>query len=145
MENFIVRYKTQMPMLVSRQFEDEIILANFETGLYFSLIGSGADIWLGLKSGASVEEIATAFATSGTPSNIITHEQVTSFVEKLLIERIIAPCEENPVREPWSLQFSDPPSPPVLDQFDDLRDLLLLDPVHDVSEAGWPLQAQDVD
>lgn len=137
-------YTTQVPMLVSRQFDDEIILANFETGIYYSLIGTGADIWLGLKSGASAEEIVAAFAQAGA-SGAITAEVVANFIEKLLAENIILPHDGAPDREPWSLQSSDKAALPQLDQFDDLRDLLFLDPVHDVSESGWPLKAQDVD
>jgi hypothetical protein len=139
-----VHYTTQVPKLVSREFDDEIILANFDTGLYYSLIGTGADIWLGLKSGASVEDIAAAFAKSGA-SGTVTAEDVANFVEKLVAEKIILPNGGKPNREPWSLQFSNPASPPELDRFDDLRDLLFLDPVHDVSDGGWPLKAQDVD
>ena len=32
---------------------------------------------------------------------------------------------------------------PTLDSFDDLQELLLLDPVHDVTEAGWPHRPDD--
>ena len=28
---------------------------------------------------------------------------------------------------------------PSLSVFSDMQDLLLLDPIHDVSEAGWPM------
>jgi hypothetical protein len=28
--------------------------------------------------------------------------------------------------------------PPVLNRYDDLQKLALLDPIHDVEEAGWP-------
>ena len=28
--------------------------------------------------------------------------------------------------------------PPVLEKFTDMQDLILLDPVHEVSERGWP-------
>jgi hypothetical protein len=31
-----------------------------------------------------------------------------------------------------------PFTPPVLEVFADMRDLLLLDPIHDVAEVGWP-------
>ena len=54
------RYTTQVPMLVGRQFDDEIILASFETGLYYSLIGTAADIWLGLKAGATKADVERA-------------------------------------------------------------------------------------
>jgi len=140
-----VRYTTQVPKLVSQQFDEEIIIANYETGIYYSLVGTAADIWLGLKSGANVEEIATAFANSSATGHSITLEQITAFVEKLQIEGIIAPSNETSGINSWAPQFSDPASPPALDRFDDLRDLLVLDPVHDVSDAGWPLRAQNVD
>jgi hypothetical protein len=135
-----MHYTTQVPMLVSRQFDDEIIVANFETGLYYSLIGTAADIWLGLKSGATVEEVVTAFAMLGTQRVVDTEQSITSFIERLLAEKIIAPSDRSLGRQSWSPQ-SIPFSPPVLDRFDDLRDLLFLDPVHDVSDAGWPVQA----
>ena len=31
-------------------------------------------------------------------------------------------------------------SPPVFEKFMDLQDLLLLDPIHEVDEIGWPHQ-----
>jgi len=132
-------------MLVTRQFDDEIILANFDTGIYYSLVGTGADIWLGLKSGASVEEITAAFTARAESDRAVTTDEITKFIDQLVTENIIAPHDGAPDREPWSIQFGNPPSPPTLDRFDDLRDLLLLDPVHDVSEGGWPLKAPDVD
>jgi hypothetical protein len=138
-------YTTEIPKLVSRQFDDEVILASFETGLYFSLAGSAADIWLGLKAGATVDEIANAFAADAGPDGEIIRIEIAAFVEKLVGENIVASHAGVPERQPWSLQFGVAFSPPVLGRFDDLRDLLFLDPVHDVSEAGWPMRAEDAD
>ena len=136
-------YTTQVPKLVSRLFTDEVILANFETGLYYSLTGTAADIWLGLHSGATVKEIVAAIVTLGDQGVVATTKSVESFIEKLLIDKLIAPHDGIPDRHPWSPQFSDPFSQPMLDRFDDLRDLLFLDPIHDVGEAGWPVRATD--
>ena len=136
-------YTTQVPMLVSRQFDDEVILANFETGIYYSLVGTAADIWLGLQSGATVEEIVAAFETLDAKGVDDTKQAVTGFIEKLLTEKIIIPHASTPDRQPWSPRYSNPFSQPALDRFDDLRDLLFLDPVHDVGETGWPVRAKD--
>ena len=132
-------YTTQVPMVVSRKFDTEIIIANFETGIYYSLTGTAADIWLGLESGASVDEIVMAFGALGTGDVEGSKHIVTSFVENLLSEKIIVPCLDVPLSQPRSPQFSNSLSMPMLDRFDDLRELLFLDPVHDVSEAGWPV------
>lgn len=138
-----VRYTTQVPALVSRQFDNEIIIANFETGLYYSLVGPAADIWLGLKAGATVEEIAATISQLAARD---VKDDITHFVTSLLAESIIAPIENAAdSHELWAPQFSVPFSPPVLDRFDDLRDLIFLDPVHDVSEEGWPLQVKNAD
>lgn len=136
-------YTTQVPKLVSRQFEDEVILANFETGIYYSLTGTGADIWLGLRSGATVQEIVTAFLTLDGADVKDVEQSITSFIEQLLAEKIIIPQEQRLDVTSWSPQFTVSFSQPVLERFDDLRELLFLDPVHDVSEAGWPVRAKD--
>jgi hypothetical protein len=135
-----VYYTTKLPNLVSRQFDDEVILANFETGLYYSLIGSAADIWLGLDAGANVEEIITALAVTDDADPRL---EVSGFMERLVAEGVVAPLASPPDRRPWAPQFSIPFKPPSLDFFDDLRDLLFLDPVHDVTEAGWPVRDAD--
>ncbi len=31
---------------------------------------------------------------------------------------------------------------PVLESYSDMQDLLLLDPIHDVDDAGWPVANQ---
>jgi hypothetical protein len=142
MEEIFVRYTTQLPKLASQQFDDEIVVANFETGIYYSLIGTAADIWLGLKAGLAAEALAAAFSNCEAPDAA---ESVKNFVEELRAENIIAPCDNDSPPEAWSPQFSNPFSKPVLDRFDDLRDLIFLDPVHDVSDAGWPIRVTDGD
>ena len=34
---------------------------------------------------------------------------------------------------------------PIVESFDDLETLLLIDPIHEVDDAGWPLPAPDND
>jgi hypothetical protein len=137
-----MRYTTQLPMLVSRQFEDEVILANFETGVYYSLTETAADIWLGLHSGATVEEIVIAFATDGAEGVADRRKSITGFIDELLSEKIILSNNGATDSQPWSPKFGKSFSQPVLNRYDDLRALLFLDPVHDVSEAGWPTRAK---
>jgi hypothetical protein len=33
---------------------------------------------------------------------------------------------------------------PVLNRYTDMQDLLLLDPIHEVDETGWPIQKPDL-
>jgi hypothetical protein len=141
-----VYYSTQVPKVAVQQFDDEVLLANFETGVYYSLCGSAAAIWLGLSSGASLDEIEAAFPAFEGATDVPSSKVVRNFVETLLTEKLImhregAPDQQNHTWRPQTRLLS----PPVLDRFEDLRDLLLLDPVHDVSQAGWPrpMKAKD--
>ncbi len=130
-------------MLVSRQFGNEVVLANYENGLYYSLVDIGADIWLGLRAGRTVDDLVAAFSARHPSSAGAIAAGVPGFVDQLLAEGIIARAVNGPERQHWAPMDAEAFSPPALERFDDLRDLLLLDPVHDVGEAGWPLRADD--
>ena len=112
-------FSTDSPALVSRRFDGEIVIANYVTGAYFSLTGSGAEIWLGLRAGVSVEEIATRLG-----ANNVAADEIDAFVARLSDEAIIAPVDSPIHRVEWS------PSPgftffsPRLERFDDLRGIL---------------------
>jgi len=138
-----VYFSTSVPMLISRQFGDEVVLANYESGIYYNLGGTGAQIWLGLAAGKTVDEIVGQLA-SGAASELSTVDgNVRSFVDRLLTEGIIVRADRAIVADEWSPTLRDGFAAPVLERFDDLRDLLLLDPIHDVGEAGWPLRNGD--
>jgi hypothetical protein len=136
-------FSTNVPMLVGRQFGDEVVLANYETGLYYSMTDTAAKIWLGLKAGLSAEEVVGAFANCHATDAKIVEASVADFVDRLSAERIIVPAAQAGERQDWHLVETGQFRPPELERYDDLRDLLLLDPVHDVDEAGWPVRTSD--
>ena len=129
---------TSVPLLISQQFDSEVVLANYQNGVYYNLDGSAAQIWLGLKAGRTVEEIAGAFAaTTGDDPGSIT-SQVQAFVDSMLAEGLIANGAADAHSETWSPVG--PFAAPDFQRFDNLRELLLMDPVHDAGEEGWPLR-----
>ena len=81
---------TTVPLLISQQFDSEVVLANYQNGVYYNLDGSAAQIWLGLKVNRTVEEIGRAFAaaTGGDVTSIT--QQVQAFVDSMLAEGLIA-------------------------------------------------------
>lgn len=136
-------FSTSAPMLVSRQFGDEIVLANYASGIYYNLGGTGAQIWLGIRAGKTTDEIVDVFSENAAASSSIIDQSVRAFVDHLVIEGIIIPGRQASDSEDWSPSITDEFSEPQLERFDDLRDLLLMDPVHDVSESGWPIRGGD--
>ena len=136
-------FSTSVPMLISRQFDDEVVLANYASGIYYNLDGTGAQIWLGIDAGKTIEEIVEAFATTLDVETSTVDGSVRSFVDHLLAEGIIVSGQPSSSGNAWSPTVSGAFAAPKLERFDDLRDLLLLDPIHGVGENGWPLRGGD--
>lgn len=139
--------KINQPQVVHEAFEDEVVIVNLDTGNYYSLEGAGADIWRGIEQGALVDEIteATAHRYDGPRDEI--QVAVKKLLDDLQSEQLVTLCEAAD-RGPVGLVSThesngdgkDKPTfqTPVLNRFTDMQELLLLDPVHDVDETGWP-------
>ena len=136
-------FSTSVPMLISRQFGDEVVLANYASGIYYNLDGTGAQIWLGINAGKTVEQIVDGFSAVAKVDRSTIDQSVRTFVDHLLAEGIIISGQPTSSTRDWSPIISGAFSVPQLERFDDLRDLLLLDPIHDVGENGWPLRGGD--
>lgn len=135
-------FSTDVPKIISKEFDDELVLANYDSGLYYSLADSAAKIWLALKAGTSDRNIVAAF-TRKFPAATGIETEVRNFIDKLLAEGLIVPVERGNEGEEPLLEGLPDFRAPVLERFDDLKELLLLDPVHDVDDAGWPVKAED--
>ncbi|MFT4116968.1 PqqD family protein [Bradyrhizobium sp.] len=131
---------TSVPLLISQQFDSEVVLANYQNGVYYNLDGSAAQIWLGLKAGWTVEEIGAAFAAATGVDTASITKQVQTFVDSMLAEGLIANGAADPREEQWSPTLPGELGTPEFQRFDNLRELLLMDPVHDAGEEGWPLR-----
>jgi len=131
---------TSVPLLISQQFDSEVVLANYQNGVYYNLDGSAAQVWLGLKAGRETGEIASALAaaTGGDAASIA--QQVQAFIDSMLAEGLIANGDADARAATWTPVLSGPFAAPEFQRFDNLRELLLMDPVHDAGEEGWPLR-----
>jgi hypothetical protein len=129
-----------VPLLISQQFDSEVVLANYQNGVYYNLDGSAAQIWLGLKANRTVEEIGGAIAAATGDDVPSITQRVQAFVDSMLAEGLIAEGTPEPRIETWTPVLSGAFVAPEFQRFDNLRELLLMDPVHDAGEDGWPLR-----
>ncbi len=137
-ENF---YRVNTPAVVYETFADEVIAVSFLDGSYYSIRGAGIEIWKLLCAGASMAHILTAFQEA-YPNDPGLHDVIVGFVEELLRHSLIVAAEESvasalPVISPDLAGFTRP----ILETYTDMQDLLLLDPIHEVGEDGWPKPA----
>ena len=134
-------YRVNEPQVVHQTVDDETVIVDLGTGSYYSLRGSAQVIWSALERGLDVpgvvQEVGGRF--DGDPDEIA--PAVQAFVTTLADDRLIVPLENPSPATPDGFDGGDRTAfeAPVLERFDDLQDLILLDPVHEVSEEqGWP-------
>jgi Coenzyme PQQ synthesis protein D (PqqD) len=126
--------------------EGEVILIALDTGTYYSLRESGADVWAGIEQGAAEGEILEALAQRYDASPEEMRPAVGTLLAELEAEGLVEEAEGGPagaVELPEAGNGSRPFSAPVLEKHTDMQDLILIDPVHEVDARGWPHAAPD--
>jgi Coenzyme PQQ synthesis protein D (PqqD) len=119
--------------------DDEVVVLDMRTGTYFSLRGSGVDVWELVEAHATGAQIVEAVADryDGSPG------EIGSAIEALLDELaqadlIVGDPSIEPAGSPRQPGGKAPFPAPELERFTDMQELLLLDPIHEVDETGWP-------
>lgn len=138
------RYQIDRTRIIFEQFEDETVLVNTETGYYYSLSNTGSEVLRLLDDGCSTGDLGIILFGNSEDS-VQRRTIVDEFVEQLADENIItvraSDCPSQKRSEPDPVRYSAEINyvAPVLERFDDVRDLLLIDPIHQVDqEYGWP-------
>lgn len=133
-----VLYRQNSAEIATEAFEDGVVAINFLTGRYFSFNPAGEKVWTAFATPTDPAAVAAAIAAEAGDESVA--EGVRLFVADLLRERLLAPVGEAAAPPPPPAVTERPPHWPQLQVFEDLADLILLDPIHDVSETlGWPV------
>jgi hypothetical protein len=134
-------YTINEPEVIFEEFGDEIVAVHLDTGIYYSLRGSACDIWLSLKFPTSIHQILDVVLEKyeGNIDEIDAH--IHQFINRLMSMNLIKTSNITPQVKSISNHLSIKSTflPPEIDIFSDMQDILLLDPVHDVDETGWPI------
>jgi hypothetical protein len=124
--------------------DGEAVLVHLGSGSYYSIDRVGADVWSSLEKGASLGQIVDEVLRRYEGSREDITQGVATLLVELQKEELILPAAaEKPQESPStaaSAQEIEKASfqPPRLQKYTDMEDLLLLDPIHDVDETGWP-------
>jgi hypothetical protein len=130
------------PNIVHETLDGETIIIHLDTGNYYSLTGSGAEIWALLKGGGSVSAICAELARRHGCSEADLRGAVESFVAELQRDGLVEHSDATSNGVSTGLaELGGAWEPPKLERYDDMRDFLLVDPIHEVDETGWPSRA----
>jgi hypothetical protein len=123
--------------------DQEAIVISFETGKYFCVRSIGADVVAALNDGAlTAEELAAWVAATYGPGF---EEGLAGFVAELLREGIAEQVAGDPgVRGELKTVHGEDNVVGrgfFLEPHSELADVITLDPVHEISQEGWPHKA----
>lgn len=135
------KFELNSPDVLEEDFGEDLVLLNLQSGSYYNLTERAKAFLIAVLNGVDpekmCEELKAVDPQAGTDAG--------DFFERLLKHKLVREC---------SGTTADVPSNPQVDavlsagssfgfeHFDDLSDLLLADPIHDVdSEAGWPVRS----
>ena len=133
------QYRLNVPLAVAEVIDGEAVIMNMDSGHYFSARGLAGVLWEWTIAGHSVNAMSDVVATKWPVDGVA--ESVSSFVDALAAHDLIVLTSVTTPSAPPDVAALNTPAyvAPSLDVFTDMTDLLLLDPIHDVGEAGWPM------
>ena len=132
-------YKLNEEAMFYDMAEGQAIVINFTTGMYYGTSSLGSAVLDSLLGGTDPEEICKAIqALPGCPEDI--QSQLDAFIGQLLEKEIIIPAEGTGAACAIDVSALSDGFKLTVDEFAEVQDLILADPVHDVDvEQGWPI------
>lgn len=138
------RYRANAPRFVDETLDGEVLIIDMVNGTYFSATGASAFVWSAVSAGATTADVAERLSAARGIEPERARRDVEELVEQLVGEELLVPRDPSdpPVDiEAGGIELADIVGVDeglAYERFTDLADLILLDPVHDVSAAGWP-------
>jgi hypothetical protein len=137
-------YRSNGPRFVDETIDGEALVMDMVKGSYYSCVGASAFAWNALARGMTADDLTAMLVARYGISDADAARDVDGFVTTLLTEEMLVPDDHDQANDAPTRTTLDAlvPQPEyralALERFNDLADLILLDPVHDVTEAGWP-------
>ncbi len=141
------RFRVNTPDVLHETIDGEVVLVNMKSGAYYSIDKVGATIWDLLDAGASTGDITDTLMLQFEGDRDEIAASVGRLLRKFADEELVVSDGERNVGAAKDAS-SEAPQPtsrprfeePVLQKYTDMQQLLLLDPIHEVDETGWPTE-----
>jgi hypothetical protein len=115
-------YEIHGPDIISEEMDDETVVINLESGCYYSLNAAATKIWEAVLSKKAIK-------ASGAFSDVI-----TIMLDEKLIRKTDGTAQASGTYEP---DMTGDITLPVIEKHSDIKEMLILDPIHEVEDLGW--------
>lgn len=137
------RLEVAAPQCVADDFGGEIVALNLDTGFYFSLRDLSSAIWQDLAAGHAVEDVLQSLREVDEKLA----EPAARLIDLILEHGLMRPAEADVVPAlamTAGAMAASGASVIDLEVYDDMRDLVMTDPIHEADEEiGWPVRRAD--
>jgi Coenzyme PQQ synthesis protein D (PqqD) len=141
------RFKINAAKIVYDSIDGEVIMINFDTGNYYSLNSTGKDIWSCIERNSSLSELINEISAKYNAEEKTILEDMTKLLADLKQEELIlSDIDDNKSSLGAEAEMHFPNNgkeilkyeKPGFQKYTDMKEMLLLDPIHEVDETGWP-------
>ena len=140
------RYALNQPQVVGEVIDGEVMVINLDTGVYYSVTGAGAAVWPMLVGGATRLEISDRMARHYGAGAASAERDLGLFIARLTEEAILRPRQDDIGVGSFDAGDEWPGAAYPgfgFERYDDMQALLVIDPVHEVGDFGWPSRSAD--
>jgi len=132
--------------VLSKIVDGEAIAIDMRTGSYHAMPGTASLLWHRLATGADAGVLAALLIERFAVATDVAHTDVAAFLQALekaglIVEATRDAAADPAPQQPAPAQAEAAPAayaPPRLETYTDMQDFLLVDPIHEVDERGWP-------
>ncbi|WP_157219962.1 PqqD family protein [Flavisphingomonas formosensis] len=135
------QYRLSSEAVVSEVIDGEAIIMDMAAGIYHSADGVAAQIWEATQSGTDRDTIVHGINLAYPGSDHAS--EVGAFLDMAVAAGLLVETETALANGTAYVFGGGVYSPPLLHSHGDMQDLIMLDPIHDVSEKhGWPVRME---
>lgn len=127
------------PRLAAEIFDGEYIIANLDTGLYFSVQGLAVSM-INFLPFETKDQAIDLLANTFPENSETIQKELTSILDELIENEIVLKDDLKTLVESKSNTLPIKYVASRFNKYADMQDLLLLDPIHDVDEDGWNIK-----
>ena len=133
--------KINSPAIVHQIIDGEAVVINLSKGYYYSFNQVGSLIWELIGQRLSFEAVKRKLSDLFTVNTAPVEQDLKEFLNALVQEELIVDSEDTASENQASIAMPDEKiqyNKPTFQKYTDMQDFLLVDPIHDVDEMGWP-------
>ena len=132
-------YTIDQSRAISETLDGETIIIDLESGIYYSLNETGSLVWEYLKSGHSLDQIIQYFVNNYGANVASVEKAILDLLDSLEKNNLVKQSETSSV---LAIEYKNVGKKdfmiPAIQKYEDMQEMLLADPIHDVNNAGWP-------